>query len=424
MPLSHPDVFLAFRFRDFSLLSLNQLCLSLSILIQEVVIGYSLYQLTQNSLSLGLVAIVELVPFICLSLLSGYWADRFNRQKILQWGFSCSCLIPLLFIALFHRNQQYAIQQTTLLFGIYSLIFCLGILRGIYSPSFNSLRPFLVPEHAYANAATWTSLIWQIGAISGPLCAGLLLSQFGLESTLYCVFALCCIGSIALYALNPRTFPKIGTQQISKSLKEALLFILKNQLLFWTILLDLASMLFCGIIVLLPIFTQDILHQGTEGLGILRAAPAIGACIMMLCLTYCSPMQHAWRNMLWSTLGIACCTLTFALSPLFWLSVILLVILGALDSISIVIRQTLFQQIPPKELLGRVSALNGILVTSGNQFGALQASFITRYLTVVPATLIGGSICLLISSISFICTRDLLKTSSNHDKDTILTAEK
>lgn len=414
MSLSQSNAFLAFHSRDFSLLSLNQLCLSLAILIQEVVISYSLYQLTQNSLSLGLVAVIELVPFICLSLIGGHWADRFNRQKILQWAFSASAFIPLLFIVLFHSYQQQIIQQSSLLFGIYSLIFCLGILRGIYSPSFNSLRPFLIPEHAYANAATWTALIWQIGAISGPLCAGLLLSQCGLDITLYLVFALCCLGSIALFALSPRQFPNTSTQHMVESLKEAFVFILNNRLIFWALLLDLISVLFCGIVVLLPIFAQDILHQGAEGLGILRAAPAIGSCVMMIFLTRYSPMQHAWRNMLWSSFGIACCTLAFALSPFFWLSIMLLIGMGALDSISVVIRQTLFQQLPPKALLGRVAALNGILVTSGNQLGALQASFMTRYLSVIPATLIGGGICLFMSAFSFIRTRDLLQPSSNH----------
>lgn len=416
MSLSHSGAFLAFRYRDFSLLSLNQLCLCLAVLIQEVAISYSLYQLTQNPLSLGLAALAELIPFICLSLLGGHWADRFNRQKILQWSFSCSAAIPLLFIALFHAYQQQAIPQSALLLGIYSLMFCLGILRGIYSPSFNSLRPFLVPEHAYANASAWTSMIWQIGAIAGPVCAGLLFSQFGLASALFFAFILCCIGSIALYALSPREFPKASAQRMAESLKEALLFIFRHRLMFWAILLDLALMLFCGVAILLPVFAEDILHTGAEGLGILRAAPAAGSCLMMLCLTLVSPMRHAWRNMLMASLGIACCTLAFALSPFFWLSAALLAAAGALDSISMVIRQTLFQQLPPKALLGRVAALNGILVTSGNQFGALHASFMARYFTAVPAVLIGGGICLLISGASLMRTRDLLKAPDSHDR--------
>ena len=421
MSLFHSDAFLAFRSRDFSLLSVNQLCLILAIMIQEVVIAYSIYQLTQNPLSLGMIALIELLPFICLSLISGDWADRYNRQKIVQWSFSCSTLIPLLFIVLFSQYQQQHIQQNTLLCGIYSLIFCLGVLRGIYSPSFNSLRPFLTPESAYSNAATWTALIWQMGGILAPLCAGLLLSQLGLEKTLFIVFLLCCMGSICLFGLSPRDFPSPHKQHLSKSLKEAYLFIFKHPLMFWSMLLDLSAMLFCSVIILLPIFAHEILHLGVEGLGILRAAPAIGACIMMLMLTCYSPMQNAWRNMLYSSFAIALCTLAFALSSHIWLSVFFLVLIGAFDSISMIIRQTLLQQIPPKALLGRVAALNGILVTSGNQLGALHMSLMTRYFSVVPAVLIGGTLCLIICGLSSTRTRHLFKPPPTQQKHTTVT---
>lgn len=409
MSLPHSDAFQAFRFRDFSLLSINQFCLILAILIQEVAIGYTVYQLTQNPLSLGLIALIELLPFIGLSLLSGNWADRFNRQTILQWSFCCSGLIPLLFIALFNLYQQQLILPDTLLYGIYSLIFCLGTLRGIYSPSFNSLRPFLTPESAYGNAATWTALIWQIGGILAPLCAGLLLSQLGLKNTLFIVFLICCLGGLCLFGLRPRQFPQAKKQNLASGLKEAYLFIFKHPLMFWSMLLDLSAMLFCSVIILLPIFAQDVLHLGADGLGLLRAAPALGACLMMLLLTRYTPMQHAWRNMLYSSIAIALCTLAFALSSRLWLSVLCLALVGAFDSISVVIRQTLLQQLPPKALLGRVAALNGILVTSGNQLGALHMSLMTRYFSVIPAVLMGATFCLMFCALSHTRSRNALK---------------
>ena len=250
-----------------------------------------------------------------------------------------------------------------------------------------------------------------MGGILAPLCAGLLLGQLGLKKTLLIAFFLCCVGSICLFGLSARQFPSPHKQHLSKSLKEAYLFIFKHPLMFWSMLLDLSAMLFCSVIILLPIFAHDILHLGVEGLGILRAAPAIGACIMMLMLTCYSPMQNAWRNMLYSSFAIALCTLAFALSPHVWLSVFFLVLIGAFDSISMIIRQTLLQQLPPKALLGRVAALNGILVTSGNQLGALHMSLMTRYFSVVPAVLIGGMLCLIICGLSSTRTRHLFKPS-------------
>ena len=424
MFLLRSDAFAAFRLRDFSLLSINQLCLVLALVMQEIAISYALYQITQDPLSLGLIAVAELIPFIGFSFMSGHWADHYNRQKILQCSFCCSCAIPLLFIILFKSYEEQQITQNLLLIGIYFLIFCLGVIRGIYSPTFNSLRPFLIPTHAQANAATWTSGIWQFGAITAPLCAGLLLSQFGLKFTLMVVFIFCCLGSVSLFHLSKRTFPTTFETKLHRSLKEALYFMLQQRVLFWSLLLDLIAALFCSVVILLPIITQDVLQLGAESLSLLRAAPALGSCIMIFILLHFSPAQNALRNMLLITTGIATLTLVFALSKLLWLSFILLIFIGAFDCIGMVIRQHLLQQLPPKQLLGRVAALNGILVTSGNQLGGLQSSITTRYLSITPALLIGASICLSLCFISYFLTRNLLKTSLNHEKYTILTTEK
>lgn len=418
------EAFIAFRCRDFSLLSLNQLCLVLAVVIQEVAIGFALYQITQDPLSLGFIAVVELLPFIGLSFLGGHWADRYNRQKLLQWSFSLSSSIPLLLIVVFYAFQTQQIEQNTLLCLFYFLIFCLGILRGIYSPAFNSIRPFLITRQAENNAATWTTSIWQFGAIVAPLCAGLLLSHVGLIATLSVVFLLSSIGSLAVWRLNPRSFPTSTHSQVLQSLKHAFGFMLQQRLLFWSMLLDLFTALFCSVIVLLPIIAHDVLHLGAEGLSLLRAAPAIGTALMMCVLLHFTPTQNAWLNMLLASIGIAITTFVFALSTSLWLCIALLMLIGALDSISMVIRQSLLQQLPPQDLHGRVAALNGILVTTGNQLGALNSSMASRYFSITPALLIGGSLCLSLCLFSFFRTRDLLKTPSSYEKHTILTTEK
>lgn len=199
---------------------------------------------------------------------------------------------------------------------------------------------------------------------------------------------------------------------------------LQQRLLFWSMLLDFFTALFCSVIVLLPIVAHDVLHLGAEGLSLLRAAPAIGTAIMMCVLLHFTPTQNAWRNMLLACIGIAITTFIFALSTSLWLCIALLMLIGALDSISMVIRQSLLQQLPPQDLHGRVAALNGILVTTGNQLGALNSSMASRYFSITPALLIGGSLCLSLCLFSFFRTRDLLKTPSSYEKYTILTTEK
>lgn len=410
------EAFIAFRCRDFSLLSLNQLCLVLAVVMQEVAISFALYQITQDPLSLGFIAVVELLPFIGLSFFGGHWADRYNRQKLLQWSFSLSSGIPLLMIVVFYVFQTKQIEQNTLLCLVYFLIFCLGILRGIYSPAFNSIRPFLISRQAENNASMWTTSIWQFGAIAAPLCAGLLLSHMGLVATLGVIFMLSCIGSLAVWQLSPRSFPISIHGQVLQSLKHTFRFMLQQRVLFWSMLLDLVTALFCSVIVLLPIVAHDVLHLGAEGLSLLRAAPAIGTALMMGVLLHFSPSQKAWRNMLLASIGIAVTTCVFALSTSLWLSIALLILIGALDSISMVIRQSLLQQLPPHDLHGRVAALNGIWVTTGNHLGALNSSMASRYFSITPAILIGGSLCLSICLFSFFRNRDLLKTPSSYEK--------
>lgn len=421
---SSSDFFAALRYRDFTLISVNQLCLTLAILIQEIVVAYSLYQLSKNPLMLGLIGIVELIPFILLSFFGGYIADRFNRQTILKYGFSLTCIIPLLLILVFLLHQQQTITLFQLSLSIFGCIFCLGILRGIYSPAFNSLRCFLVPEKMYSHANTWTALIWQLGAILGPLIAGLLLHQFGRYISLGIAFIFLLIGSIAICSMQPRNFPSINNLPIISSMKEAIMFIRHNRLILWSILLDLSTVLFGGILVLLPIFAEDILATDAEGLGLLRAAPAIGTCIMTFILMRSNLINHAWRNMLIAVIGLGCCTLLFACSRLLWLSFTLLVLMGAFDSMSMIIRQTLLQMLPPKNLLGRVAAINGIVVTSGNQIGAFQSSLFARLFSTIPATLLGGSICLLFVGVSASINRDLLKSKIKQHKHTFLTSHK
>ncbi|MEB3767333.1 MFS transporter [Acinetobacter sp. MD2] len=419
--MSSANSFLAslavFRCRDFSLLTLNQCCLTQAILIQEILIAYSLYQLTQNPLSLGLVGLIEFIPFVILSLWGGYVADRFNRQRILQWCFSCSIPLAMLLWLSFHLHSQQYISTSLFLWVTYSILFLFGCIRGIYSPCFNSLRPFLIPQNQYAQAATWTALCWQINAVLAPLFAGLLIAHAGIHSTFACTVSLFILGSLALWHLEPRQFPTLQQHAVLINLKEAITFIYQSPILFWSIFLDLASVFFGGIIALLPIFAQDILHLQADGFGMLRAAPAIGAFFMMSGLVWFPPQKHVWRTLMIAMFGFACCTLIFTQIRHLYSAMALLMLMGAFDSISIVIRQTLLQWIPPKHMLGRISAINGIFVTSSNELGALQSSIMARYFTVLPAMLIGGSLSLLSIAITFMRTRNLLQFKLQSDTD-------
>ena len=403
------DAFAALRYRDFSIVTLNQFCLTLAILIQEIIVAYSLYKITKDPLTLGLIGLAEAIPYIALSLWGGYFADRFNKQTIMKICLFFAIPLPLVLWGLFHAYGLKHIELSTLSWGVYAVIFGLGTIRGFYNPSATSLKPFLIPREIYANGATRTTIGWQSGVIIGPMLGGLMLAFLGRETSFISVAVLLSLCFLLVNLLSKRTFPKIETERVLQSLGEGFRFIAKTKtkIVLWAISLDLVSVLFGGVIALLPIFAEDILKIGPEGLGYLRAAPSIGALITMIALTRFPPTRHAWRNMLLAVAGFGLFTLLFAYSNYLWLSLFALAMTGACDSISVVIRQTILQIYPPENMRGRVAAVNGMFVSSSNELGAFESGLAAKYLGPVIATVFGGSMTLLVVAFSWAKTKDL-----------------
>ena len=413
------NAFAALRYRDFSIITLNQFCLTLAILIQEIIVAYSLYQITKDPLTLGFIGLAEAIPFIALSLWGGYFADKFNKQTIMKICLFCAFPLPIVLWALFYSYDLGKLGISGLSWGIYAVIFGLGTVRGFYNPSATSLKPFLIPRALYANGATWTTIGWQSGVIIGPMLGGFMLAGLGRESSLISVTVLLFICFCLISILEKRTFPTMEHNNLKDSLSEGFRFIWKTKIVLWAISLDLVSVLFGGVIALLPIFAEDILKIGPEGLGYLRAAPSIGALITMIAITKFPPTQHAWRNMLLAVAGFGIFTIIFAFSHTLWLSLFALAMTGACDSISVIIRQTILQIFPPDNMRGRVAAVNGMFVSSSNELGAFESGLAAKYLGTITATLMGGCITLAVVVSSWIKTADLFQVdiTQRHDDD-------
>lgn len=403
------DAFAALRYRDFSIVTINQFCLTLAILIQEIIVAYSLYQITRDPLTLGFIGLAEAIPFITLSLWGGYFADKLNKQTIMKVCLFFSIPLPLILWLLFHLYGLAHIGIHTLSWGIYAVIFALGIVRGFYSPSASSLKPFLIPRELYANGATWTTIGWQSGVIIGPMLGGFMLAFLGRENSLFAVTILLSACFILINLLQKRSFPKMETENVLQSLTDGFQFIWKTKIVLWAISLDLVSVLFGGVIALLPIFAEEILKVGPEGLGYLRAAPSIGALITMIVLTKFPPMHHAWRNMLLAVAGFGVFTILFAFSNNMWLSLFALAMTGACDSVSVVVRQTVLQIFPPENMRGRVAAVNGMFVSSSNELGAFESGLAAKYLGTITATIFGGCMTLAVVTYCWFKTSDLFK---------------
>lgn len=412
-----PDAFAALRYRDFSIVTLNQFCLTLAILIQEIIVAYSLYKITKDPLTLGLIGLAEAIPFIALSLWGGYFADRFNKQNIMKICLFFAVPLPLVLWSLFHVFGLGYLGVAGLSWGIYAVIFALGTIRGFYNPSATSLKPFLIPRELYANGATWTTIGWQSGVILGPMLGGFMLAFLGRETSLLSVAVLPSLCFILINLLQKRSFPSIETENLWASLGDGFRFIWKTKIVLWAISLDLVSVLFGGVIALLPIFAEDILKIGPEGLGYLRAAPSIGALITMIALTRFTPTRHAWRNMLLAVAGFGLFTLVFAFSNHVWLSLFALAMTGACDSISVVVRQTILQIYPPENMRGRVAAVNGMFVSSSNELGAFESGLAAKYMGTVMATVFGGCMTMLVVGLSWLKTSDLFGVDITQGKD-------
>lgn len=411
------DAFAALRYRDFSIVTLNQFCLTLAILIQEIIVAYSLYQITRDPLTLGFIGLAEAIPFIALSLWGGYFADKLNKQTIMKICLFFAIPLPLILWSLFHLHGLEIIGITTLSWGIYAVIFALGTIRGFYNPSATSLKPFLIPRELYANGATWTTIGWQSGVIIGPMLGGFMLAFMGRETSLFAVTVLLATCFVLITRLQKRSFPKMETENVLQSLTDGFRFIWKTKIVLWAISLDLISVLFGGVIALLPIFAEEILKVGPEGLGYLRAAPSIGALITMIVLTKFPPMHHAWRNMLLAVAGFGIFTILFAFSNNIWLSLFALAMTGACDSVSVVVRQTVLQIFPPENMRGRVAAVNGMFVSSSNELGAFESGLAAKYMGTITATIFGGCMTLAVVTYCWFKTSDLFKVDITKGSD-------
>ncbi len=395
LPAKH-DPYAALRYPEFVCLIGGSFLLTCALMIQQIALAYELYLVTRDPLSLGLIGLAEAIPFIALALFGGHVADRYEKRRILRLALLVMLLASALLALISWGPVRAQLSQTAWLWLVYLLIGVLGFARGFYSPAMSSLRAFLVPREVYGSSATWSGTFWQAGATPGPMIGGLTYAGLGLTGALIVVMALLLAVQVLLFFIRPR--PVVPSPQqdetIWQSLREGLSYVRRTPIILYALSLDMLTVLFGGVVAILPIFAEDILKIGPEGLGILRSAPAVGALLTILACAYWPPLDKAWRNMLLAVFGFGAATLVFAVSPYFWLSVVALFFTGAFDSISVVIRNTILQVMPPDHLRGRVQAVNSIFISTSNEIGAFESGLAARVMGTVPSVIFGGVVTL------------------------------
>lgn len=386
------DPYAALRYANFRYLMGGTFLITCGLQMQRVALGYTLYLITRDPLSLGLLGLAEAIPFMSLVLFGGHMADRRNKQRMMQAAGLVFMSGSAVLLVASLPSIAVTLPQQTLVALIYAVVFIEGLARGLYSPASTSLKPFLVPREHYGNSSTWSSTSWQAGAILGPALGGFVYAAAGLTGTLVAVLVVIALNIVLIGAIRQPAAAMLREtgDDLWQSLREGLAYVWRTPIILYSISLDMFSVLFGGVMAILPIFAEDMLQVGPQGLGILRAAPAVGATATMLICAWLPPTHHAWRNLLWSVLGFGLATLVFGLSTHFWVSVIALAATGAFDSVSVIIRGTILQSLTEDRMRGRVASVNSVFVSASNELGALESGVAAKLMGVVPSVVFGA----------------------------------
>lgn len=419
--MSVNDPYAALRFKEFNIFLLVRFAMVFAWSMQFIVIEWQVYTITKDPLSLGIIGLMEVIPAVGMALFAGHIVDQKEKRDLLMkciFGFSVISF-GLFMLSLPSVLETY--ETKTILYGIYALVFCGGLVRAFLGPTIFSLIALIVPKKIYPNAATWSSTTWQMASVLGPALAGFSISIIGVHWSMCVIFGFSLLALTALFNISKKPIlnPKIG-EPVFQSLKEGLTFVFKTRAVLGALTLDMIAVLFGGAVALLPIFAQDILHVGSEGFGILRAAPAVGAAITMLGSTRFPLHKNAGKKLLLAVFGFGVCMIVFGLSTYFWLSVIALFLSGAVDGVSMIIRQTILQLKTPDNMRGRVASVNSMFVGSSNELGAFESGVTAKLMGTVTAVVFGGSMTLLTVGLTAIVSPkfrklDLQKDVEDHE---------
>ncbi|HTI14442.1 MAG TPA: MFS transporter [Dictyobacter sp.] len=378
------DPYRAWRFRNFRLLFVGMFVAAIGEQMLQVALGWDLYERTHSALVLGGVGLFLFVPAVFFTLPAGHIADRYNRKRIV--------LVTLAVLALGSLVLTWLSYVQGSIWLIYGCLLVMGTAEAFNNPASSTMLPLLVPDDVFENAATWSSSSWQLASMLGPGLGGLLIALTGNGTAIYALNVVTALVFVVLMACIhiQRKQIQAGEQTTWRSVIEGLSFLRRTQVMLAAITLDLFAVLLGGATTLLPIFASSILHVGPVGLGWLRAAPSFGAIVVALFLAHRPPFQKAGRTLLLAVAGFGIATIAFGFSRNIWLSFVMLLLLGGLDNISVVIRNTLALTRTPDEMRGRVAAVNGLFVNASNQLGGFESGVTAQFFGPVLSVVGGG----------------------------------
>lgn len=397
--------------KNFMFFLLYRFVLSAAAIMLSLVVSWQIYSLTKNVLLLGYMGLMELIPQISIALFAGYFIDLWDRKKILVYT-TIGITIASAGLVLY-SIPGFNLYSVLGIYPVFGIIVISGFMRGIQMPAHTALLGQIVDNDSMANAAAIGSASWQIAAVAGPAAGGMLYGFAGAVTAYSVIFALLFIACLLSLTLKiDRIKVTIKKEEgVFDSIKEGLKFVFHNQYLLSSFSLDMFAVLFGGAVAMLPVFASDVLHTGPEGLGILRSAPAIGAILMSFFLASHPPVKHSGKYLLYTVFGFGLSMIAFAFSRSFVVSMIVLMMSGAFDNVSVVIRGSILQIFTPNEIKGRIASVDSIFIGSSNELGAFESGLAANYMGLIPSVVFGGIMTLIVVTIVAIKAPKLRKMS-------------
>ena len=374
----------AFRYCGFRRYLLARMLTTLSSEMQSVAVGWQIYSISHRPLDLGLAGLAQFLPAVCLFLWAGHVSDRIPRKRILL-----ACVLS--FSACSALLLAFTMRHIPSVYPIYAVLLMNGAVRAFNAPAAQSFLPLILPRSVFANAVTWNSSAFQVSSIAGPMIGGILYGIAGSPSIVYGT-AMCAYlaGAFALSRVQPAASERSETADPAVLVLAGLRYIWRNKLVLGAMSLDLFAVLLGGAVALLPVYAREILQVGASGLGLMRSAPGIGAVLTSLLIAHWPLRRKAGYAMFWCVLAFGVFTVVFGLSRNLALSLSMLLLLGAADTISVIVRSTMIQLTTPDSMRGRVSAVNMVFIGASNEVGQFESGLTAHWWGTVPAVVLGG----------------------------------
>lgn len=374
----------AFTHPAFVLFQIARFLIVSAVEMQAVAVGWQVYEITKRPLDLGLVGLAQFLPGILLFPISGHASDRFERRDVLSACYAGYAVCFALLLALVQRR----VQSIT---AIYVVLVLIGVVRSFNSTASRSILPQLVSEEHFPNAVAWNASIFQAATILGPSFGGILYALSRGPSAVYAIAMITAVGAtVSTFRIKPEVKARPREPMTLKTVFAGLHFIWQQKLILGAISLDLFAVLLGGAVALLPVYAREILHTGPWGLGLLRAAPGVGAALMAVLVAHRPLRGRSGPMLLWSVAGFGVFTIVFGFSRSLTISLLALLLLGASDMISVIIRATLTQLATPDEMRGRVTAVDMIFIGTSNEFGQFESGVTAQWFGTVWAVIFGG----------------------------------